>query len=202
MEVAMFSISQALLDGVIFSAVISAILLASMVINPRVWLQDYPAAIRDSAPPLTPNEQRVRLAFVIPLLLSFVVVPSVLVQAKPIAQAGFLNLFVHLFIVFNLFNLVDAVVIDWVFLGLMHPKFALVPEAWGKQALLMDKRKAVADWVKGVVICTIFALIMALVITLVITLVGGWQIDLMPDTMQIPICDSGICRCFVSAACS
>jgi hypothetical protein len=160
----MLSVEHMLLDGALLSLVLSAILLISFLINPRVWLQDYPEALRKLAPPLTLAEKRQRIVIAVPLLLGFLVIPFLAARAY-LAWAGesasFFSLYLHVFVVLNLFNLFDAVVIDWLFLGVLHPRFALIPEAWGRADLLIDAQKGVRDWLKGIVFCTVFALLIA-----------------------------------------
>jgi hypothetical protein len=160
----MLSVERMLLDGALFTLVMSALILISLIMNPRVWLQDYPEALRVAAPPLTPAEKRQQIAITIPFFAGFVVIPF-LAARDYLAWAGesatFFSLYLHAFVVLNLFNLFDAVVIDWLFLGVLHPKFALIPEAWGRSALLLDANKGVRDWLKGVVFSAVFALVVS-----------------------------------------
>lgn len=158
----MLSVERMLQDGALLTLVMSALLLISFLVNPRIWLQDYPEALRKLAPPLTTMEKRQRLVFAVPFLLGFLLIPFLAARAY-LAWAGesatFFSLYLHVFVILNLFNLFDAVAIDWLFLGVMHPKFALIPEAWGRMDLLLDVHKGVRDWLKGIVFCTVFALI-------------------------------------------
>ncbi len=159
----MVTLEKTLIDGALFAILMSALIVLSLLINPRVWLQDYPEEIRKLAPPLTASEKRLQWIILAPFLVGIFVVPFLM--AREVAGAGFLTVFGYLFVVLNVFNLFDAVVLDTLLLGFMRPKFALIPEAWDHPELLSLRREAI-NWIKGVVFCTVGALIIALAVSL------------------------------------
>ncbi|MCL4248768.1 MAG: hypothetical protein KJ065_11545 [Anaerolineae bacterium] len=163
----MLQLSEILLSGALLSLAIGAVILTSLIVNPRIWLNDYPEPIRQVAPPLTSNEKRQQYVFMVPFLLAFLLVPYF--STRAFAQAGdvsFLSAYAHAFLVLNIANLFDAVVIDWLFLSLMKPRFAIIPEAWGYFGL-MDARWQVRNYLKGVVLCAVLAAPIALAATLI-----------------------------------
>jgi hypothetical protein len=165
----MLSIERILIDGAILSALMSVFLVTSLILAPRIWLQDYPKAIIALAPPLTVREKSLQHLFMIPFLLVFFGVPFLSARAVALnmgSATNFLIVFLHAFFILNIFNLFDAVVIDWLWLGLTRPTFALIPEARQHPELLLDKRKAIIDWLKGVVFSAVFGLIVAGVVML------------------------------------
>lgn len=167
----MLSLERILIDGALFTLLMSALILVSLVINPRIWINDYPPEIRQRAAPLSASEKQFRSLFTVLFLAGFVVVPYLSTRALAEAageSASFLTLYLHAFALFNLFNLFDAFVIDWLFLGVLHPKFAFIPEAWGQRELFTDGGKLVRDWLKGIVFCVVGAL----VITGVVMVIG------------------------------
>ncbi len=166
----MLSPERILIDGGLLVVVMSALVLVSLIINPRIWLQDYPDAIRKRAAPLTPAEKRQQRIFMIPFMAAVIIIPFFSTRAVVSiagAEATFGTAFLHAFLVLSLFNLFDALVIDWLFLWVMRPKFAFIPEAWAHQDELFTVKKAVGDWLKGVVFCTVFALILTVVVMVV-----------------------------------
>lgn len=166
----MLSLERILIDGALFILVMGAIILTSLVVNPRIWLQDYPLALRQLAAPLSPGEKRQQIIFLIPLLLGFTVIPYLSTRAVASVMgesANFLTLYLHAFALFNLFNLFDAVVLDWLFLGLLRPKSLLIREAVEHPELVMDNRKMVVDYFKGIIFCLVGALIIAGVVSVV-----------------------------------
>jgi hypothetical protein len=157
----MVNLERALVEGLGFSLLMSLIILVTLVINPRLWLQDYPEAIKILAAPLSESEKQMRRWVTGPVLLAALLVPYL--SANAAAQqtgASFWSVLLHTLVVVQLFNLVDAVVIDGLILALLQPKFALIREAWGHPAL-RDTHKLVGDFFKGVVICSLLALVIA-----------------------------------------
>jgi hypothetical protein len=160
----MLSLERILIDGALFILVMGALVLLSLVVNPRIWLQDYPTALRQLAPPLTSREKRQRSLFALPLLLGFIVIPYLSTRAFASAvgeSANFLTFYLHAFALFNLFNLFDAVVLDWLFLGMLRPKALLIREALEHPELVVDNRKMVIDYFKGIAFCVVGALVIA-----------------------------------------
>lgn len=162
------SIQQIVVDGLLVSALLSAIIFASLLINPRIWLQDYPAPIREKAAPLNAAEKRMRAAIML-VFLATLVGPLYLSAAglatRSEGDVSFAAAFVHVFLVFSMFNLVDAVVIDYLVLGLLRPRFALIPEVAGHEHLLLDPRIHVGNFLKGFIFCAVFALPIALLVS-------------------------------------
>ncbi len=164
----MLSLERILIDGGLLVTIITVLILISFVVNPRIWLQDYPEAIRKLAAPLTPAEKRQQRIFMIPFLAAVIVLPFLSTRAVVSqADAGFGTAFLHAFILLNLFNLFDALVIDWLFLWVVRPKFAFIPEAWAHQDQLFRTRREIGNWLKGVVFCTVTALILAAVVIVI-----------------------------------
>ena len=57
----MLPLTDILIYGLLMSIVTGVLILGSLYINPRIWLQDYPAEIRAKVPPNTPDEKRAQL---------------------------------------------------------------------------------------------------------------------------------------------
>lgn len=62
----MFNLGKTILDGVLLSIIASLILIVSLYINPRTFLQDYPKDIQAKVPPKTLSERRMSLLLGIP----------------------------------------------------------------------------------------------------------------------------------------
>jgi hypothetical protein len=79
----------------------------------------------------------------------------------------FLTAWLNTFILFNIGNLFDAVVIDWLILTMMKPKFMILPgTTLAEYAMFNDWRLHLGNYVKGVVIGAVFSLPIAFVATL------------------------------------
>lgn len=106
---------QLLIDGSVLSILIGALVVISFRWKPRIWLRDLPEDIQELADPMTEAEQRwmgiIGLLF-IGLLFSGLVVSTLRFGL----EHGFLIASLHAYLIFQVFNLFDFVVIDW---GLM-----------------------------------------------------------------------------------
>lgn len=155
----MLHLDQLLRDGLLFCLLMGALVLLSLLVNPRIWLQDYPESVRKIAPPLDGQEKRQRIAFVIPFLLSALLVPILSTRAYIAASGGevsFANAYAHTFGILFLFNLFDALIIDWLFLTVIRPRFAIIPEAWDN-AETFALSSQLHDFFKGIVLMTVFS---------------------------------------------
>ncbi|MBN1262553.1 MAG: nitroreductase, partial [Anaerolineae bacterium] len=119
-----------LVHGAILSLVASAVLLITLRINPRLYLQDYPEIIQEAAPPKTPQEKRLALLLGIPFLLLLVAGPLLsTLDLKRQSVAAFWPLFANAFGVGFFFNLVDLLVLDWLLFCTLTPAFMVIPGA-------------------------------------------------------------------------
>lgn len=160
------SLQRILTDGAILSGVLGAIILGSLVYNPRLWRGDAPKAMQDATPPLTDREKRERNLLAALLLLAMfggLVLSATQLRAANGGPVTFLTAFLHAFLVFNLFNLFDAVVLDLLIIALWQPKFILMPGTEGLGHTLRDWGEHMRNYLKGIVVSAIIALPIALV---------------------------------------
>ena len=126
----MFSIRKIVLDGAVLSFIASLLLIVSLRLNPRIWLQDYPEEIQDKVPTKTEQEKRLSLIFGIPFLVLLVAGPFISTLALKRQDSGdgsFLQLFLNAFGVAFVFNLVDLLLLDWLMFCTVTPKFVVIP---------------------------------------------------------------------------
>ena len=156
---------QILLDGLILSIGLSVILLSSMAINPRIMRSDYPPQIKEKLPPLSNAEKR-QLALTGLLFWGFAVGLFFYSTRSLIARNGseslFLPVFLNTYLVFEVANLFDLFVLDYLLLIVMRPGFLFIPEAAG-----MEQYNTFAfhfaGFLKGLVIGVVLSLIVAVV---------------------------------------
>lgn len=163
------SFKRVLIDGSLLCAVMGILIFGSLYLNPRLWLQDYPKEMQAKTPPLTPREQWARAVFAVTIMLLVVGIPFLSVRQLRADTGGsitFLLAFVNTYLVFQMFNLFDAVVIDFLVLTLMKPKFAVLPGAEGMEYLYHDWRMHVRNYLKGVIIGLVFCAPIAFLATL------------------------------------
>ena len=133
----MSSIRKIVLDGAILSFIASLLLIVSLRLDPRMWLQDYPEDIQNKVPPKTGPEKRLSLIFGIPFLVLLVVGPfisTLALKRQDGGDASFLLLFLNAFGVAFAFNLVDLLLLDWLMFCTITPKFVVIPGTEGMEA--------------------------------------------------------------------
>jgi hypothetical protein len=135
----MFDIGKILIDGGIFSLIASLYLLGILRFNPRLFLQDYPQEIQMRVPPKSDQEKRQSLLLGIPFLVLLVVGPllsTLFLQRGHGGELGFFPLFLQAFGVSFLFNLTDLLVLDWLVLCLITPRFLIIPGSEGEEGYM------------------------------------------------------------------
>lgn len=130
----MLDLSRIISDGAILSAAASALVLLVMRINPRIWLQDYPADIQDMVPPKTEVERRQSLALGILFLVVLGVIPyasTLAIERHYQGQISLGALMLHAFGVAFIFNVFDWLVLDWLLFCTVTPPLVVIPGSEG-----------------------------------------------------------------------
>lgn len=163
----MLSLSHILVDGTLLSLAAGALIIGSLMYNPRIWLQDYPESVRKLVAPLTDAEKRAQKIMMIPFLLLLLVGPYLSTAALRAEQGGslsFATAYLNTALVLNVFNLFDAVVIDLVILTIGKPRFMILPgTTLADYAGLSDWGMQLRNYLKGIVWTAVLALPIALV---------------------------------------
>ena len=119
-------LSHSLIYGAILSGVLTILILGSFYINPEMWLQDAPREVQEKHGPMSARAKRQRAWLVVAFVLTIIGVVGVSVYRLPSVVGGpltFVTLFLHLWLMFMLFNVVDLVLIDWLIVEFMRPPF-------------------------------------------------------------------------------
>ncbi len=165
----MVTLTRVLRDGAILSVLASLFVLIGLRINLRLFLQDYPKDIQKVVPPKTPSEQRISLMISIPFLILLLAVPSVsswdLKQLDP-RRITFLALFLNAFGIAFIFNLVDLLLLDWLLVCTITPKFVVIPGTEG-MAAYKDYAFHFRGFLIGVFVSAVAGLIIAAVVSFI-----------------------------------
>jgi hypothetical protein len=126
-------VRHAIAYGGILSGISCVFLLGILWINPEIMLNDYPPDIQAKHGPMSERSQRQRLSVAVffgAVGLGIVAASFVEVRANSGGHIPFLTAFVHLFVMFSLFNLVDLLILDWPLVAL-QPNFVVLPGTEG-----------------------------------------------------------------------
>src|SRR5215216_5675927 len=109
-------ISHAAIYGVILSGVLFTLMLGLVRINPEIMLKDYPPDIQAKYGPMSERSKRQRVPvaiFIIAVLFGIVTLSFQDVGANQEGDISFFVAFIHLLVMFSVFNLLDWLVLDW-----------------------------------------------------------------------------------------
>ena len=127
-------ISHALTYGVILSGVLFTLTLGLVWINPEIMLNDYPPDIQAKYGPMSDRSKRQRIPvaiFFVVVLVGIVVQSFMGVDTYVGDDIPFLAAFVHLFVMFSIFNLLDWLILDWLIVVTIRPRFMILPGTEG-----------------------------------------------------------------------
>lgn len=155
-------ITQGLLVGLFASLMLSIIILGSLAYNPRLWRQDFPKEIQAVVPPLTAQEKRQQWWIVPPFFGALLLPPiwSILRLESVLGTLSFGEMWLHVFIIWMTFNLIDLIVLDWLIVVAWNPKRLRLP---GTEDVMHHNSYAYhfQGFLKGTVMGAVFSAIVA-----------------------------------------
>lgn len=120
--------------GLILSAAMSALVLISFRLEPEAWLGDLPRDIQEAYGPIGARAKRMKILFGIPILilpLAFAVFSLHRFEQATDTPLTFVPASLMVFIIFNVFNLVDLLLLDWLIFVRVQPKWVVLPGTEG-----------------------------------------------------------------------
>lgn len=121
----------ALRDGAGLALAASALIMGTLRANPRLLLRNYPPELRQAVPPQRARERGLSTLIGLALIGMLAAWPAVSVWAAQTSglPSGFGPAFAHAFAVGMVFNLVDWILLDELWLGQLRPRWAMLPGA-------------------------------------------------------------------------
>ncbi len=159
-------VRHALLYGGVLSVALSLMLLGVLWMNPEILLNDYPPDIREKYGPMSERSKRQRVPVAIAIgvvALTIVAISFSAVRPPGGDRIPFLAAFVHLFVMFSVFNVVDLLVIDWPLVAIC-PRFAILRGTEGS-AGYKDYWFHFRGFLNGTVLIAVASGVMAWVVT-------------------------------------
>jgi hypothetical protein len=112
-------------DGALLSLVGSTYLLVLLRFYPRVFLQHFYKEIRAIVPPKSEKERR--MSVFLGLLIGAPLTAALLWRTATLGSHSFWELFSYAFGVLFIFNLVDLVILDWLIVCWLKPRWVILP---------------------------------------------------------------------------
>lgn len=150
--------------GLVFGLAFCVITLILGRINAAMLLNDYPPDIRAKYGPMSPETRKQANKATLPLLATLGLI-LVLGLGQLRSQTGaltFLNTFIVATMIFQVWNLIDLVLLDWFILLTLRPQFMILPGTEGL-AGYTNYRFHFQKFLNGIV----FTLILSGIVTLI-----------------------------------
>ena len=159
-------VQHSLFYGAILTVVMIITFLTLTYLNPEAWVGDYPPDIKEKFGPMSAKAQKLRKLAGIPVLLFiFGIIGGAMVQwaGSHTAPMTFMEAFLSSFVILTLFNLVDWLILDWLFFVTIQPRLIILP---GTEGMAGYKNYAFHfyGFLKGVMISAIMSAIVAAVV--------------------------------------
>lgn len=122
-------IGNAILEGLVYSVVLGAIVTISQLFNARLWINDYPKAIQNIVPKRTKKEIIEKLSIGIPFILimfGYPIYSTIVLKETMSTDYTFMAGFLNTFIICSTFNVFDLVVLDWLIFCYINPKYLVL----------------------------------------------------------------------------
>ncbi len=106
-------------------------LMVMMKVSPRVWaFSDYPKEITNNVPPQTKEEKHKIITLSIPffiLVIGYPFLSTFLAKQLYTGAMPLIDAFTNTFGVLMFFFLSDFIILDWLVVGTITPKFVIIP---------------------------------------------------------------------------
>ena len=123
-----YSLQQGLIYGSIFTGYV---FLLMITLSPRIWgYADYPETVKRKVPPQTRRERTIAGIVSVPFFLFAIVYPAYSVLALKDRLGGamtFSDAFVHLLAMVIFVTIGDLVILDWLIISKITPRFVVIP---------------------------------------------------------------------------
>lgn len=124
------SLKHIVSDGSLMSVLLGSIVLAIVYYNAEILHDDYPPHIKAKALPMSEAAKQQRTIVTIPfiaLLLGFPAYSNLKLKRQNHGHLSFKNALVNAYAVFAFSNLFDLLVLDYLIMLRMRPRFAMLP---------------------------------------------------------------------------
>ncbi len=117
----------------LFYAAVSTVYIFLLMIStgPRVWgYSDYPQAVKDKVPPQTRKERRLAALLGLPwfiFILGFPVFSTYALKSRLGGEIPYPAALANFLVMFLLATVGDLVILDWLVISKMTPKFVIIP---------------------------------------------------------------------------
>jgi hypothetical protein len=162
--------THVILHGLFYAFICTGYLFLFMItFSPRVWgYQDYPEVIKKKVPPQTRQERLLAGIVSVPwfiFTLGYPLVSTYMLRLQLGGEIPFELAFLNIFVLFLFFTFGDLVILDWLLISKITPRFVIIPgtevEDY-KDFLHHYKAHAIAT-IPLILLCVVFAAIVVFI---------------------------------------
>jgi hypothetical protein len=118
--------------GLFYAIAVNGYLLIMMVsLSPRIWgYSDYPEEIKNKVAPQTKQEKKLAVLIAIPWMLftfGFPIYSTYVLKSNLAGEISFWIAWLNIAVMTLLANLGDFVILDWLIVSRITPKFVIIP---------------------------------------------------------------------------
>lgn len=155
-------------NGLVFALAANGCLLAMMLTtSPRIWgYNDYPEVVREKVPAQTKRERAVAAVIALPWLafvLGFPVYSTYAMRSSLGGEIPFLVAFLNPLVMLQLANLGDVLILDWLIVSRITPRFVIIPGSTAADYKDMSHHYKGHVWATGAL--TLVSLVIAAVVS-------------------------------------
>lgn len=124
------SVKHIVTDGSIMSILLGSFIMAVVYYNAEIMHDDYPSHIQEKALPMSDAAKKQRTVVTIPfiaLLLGFPTYSNMKLKRQQHGHLSLKNAFINAYAVFTFSNLFDLLVLDYLVMLRIRPRFAMLP---------------------------------------------------------------------------
>lgn len=156
----------ALRDGAFVALAASLLVMGTLRANPRLLMRHFPRELREAVAPMTPRERVTARLVGLPLIGLLVAGPwvSTAIALGGAAPVPFADAFAHAFVVAMVFNVVDWLILDEFWLGVLRPAWAMLPGA-ESVAFRFNHLQHARGFVIGSILSAVIAGVVALAVS-------------------------------------
>ena len=117
--------------GLFYAVIVNSYLFILMItMSSRIWgYKDYPEVVKQKIPPQTRKEKA--LAAIVglpwfPFVLGFPIVSTYMLKSNLGGEISFFKAFLNIFVLFSLATVGDLVILDWLIISKITPKFGRI----------------------------------------------------------------------------
>ncbi|MBI5301883.1 MAG: hypothetical protein HY868_07085 [Chloroflexi bacterium] len=125
---------HSIMYGTLFGALMIVSFIVIALVNPEIWLKDYPPDIQVRFGAMRENAQRQKHVVTLPVVIAFIAIfVGALMELGQLkgGELSFLEVALAVMVMMTVFNAMDLIILDWIIFVTLHPRLVVLPGTEG-----------------------------------------------------------------------